>query len=256
MAAFLTTSWDDGHPLDLRVAELLADCRLPGTFYVPRTAGSGTMSAAQLAGLGQHFEIGGHTLDHCYLTRVDDAEAIRQIVDARSWIQDTTGKPCTMFCPPAGKYAGRHERMIRDAGYVGLRSVELLSTEPPRRRDDLVIMGTTLQVYAHGPLDYAKNTLKRGAWANLLRYIRHGCPVDWEQLAEVLMRDVLSSGGVFHLWGHSWEIERTGQWPRLQQVLKRISALFDSSARLSNGELCQSASPQHHPRAVAVSSSP
>ena len=34
----ITTSWDDGHPLDLRVAELLAKYGLQGTFYVPMTA--------------------------------------------------------------------------------------------------------------------------------------------------------------------------------------------------------------------------
>lgn len=252
MAAFLTTSWDDGHPLDLRVAELLTEYRLPGTFYVPRTAGSGTMSAAQLAELSEHFEIGGHTLDHRYLTRLDDAEAIRQITDARSWIQDTTGKPCTMFCPPAGKYTRRHVRMIRDAGYLGLRSVELLSIEPPRRCEGLMVMGTTLQAYAHRRLDYAKNTAKRAAWGNLLRYIRDGSPVDWERLAEILMGDVLSSGGVFHLWGHSWEIERTGQWPRLREVLRKLSEHFEPAARLTNGELCQSAWPRAHPRAVAA----
>jgi hypothetical protein len=77
----------------------------------------------------------------------------------------------------------------------------------------------------------------------------------WERLAEILMRDVLSSGGVFHLWGHSWEIERTGQWPRLHEVLRRMSELFDPITRMTNGELCQSASPQDHPRAVAATSS-
>jgi hypothetical protein len=30
--AYITTSWDDGHPLDLRVAELLAKYGLKDTF--------------------------------------------------------------------------------------------------------------------------------------------------------------------------------------------------------------------------------
>ena len=33
-AAIVTTSWDDGHSTDLRVAELLAAHGLKGTFYV------------------------------------------------------------------------------------------------------------------------------------------------------------------------------------------------------------------------------
>ena len=31
----VTTSWDDGYPADLRVAELLAKHGVAGTFYVP-----------------------------------------------------------------------------------------------------------------------------------------------------------------------------------------------------------------------------
>ena len=31
----VTTSWDDGHPLDVRLAELLSSYGVPGTFYLP-----------------------------------------------------------------------------------------------------------------------------------------------------------------------------------------------------------------------------
>src|SRR5688500_11915407 len=34
-AAIVTTSWDDGHPLDIRLAEMLARHGVAGTFYVP-----------------------------------------------------------------------------------------------------------------------------------------------------------------------------------------------------------------------------
>jgi ABC-type uncharacterized transport system YnjBCD substrate-binding protein len=30
-------------------------------------------------------------------------------------------------------------------------------------------------------------------------------------------------GGVFHLWGHSWEIDRYKDWDRLEKVLRYIS---------------------------------
>ena len=33
--AILTTSLDDGHPLDLKLADLLAKYCVPGTFYIP-----------------------------------------------------------------------------------------------------------------------------------------------------------------------------------------------------------------------------
>lgn len=254
MGAVITTSWDDGHPLDLRVARMLADHRLPGTFYVPRRADSGTMSVAELRELAGQFEIGGHTLDHRPLTGLADADAQRQIADSRSWVQDTTGKPCTMFCPPAGKFAPRHLRMVREAGYVGLRTVELLSTARPVNRQGVRVIGTTIQAYPHSALAYGRNGAKRGAWGGLLRYALHGFPGDWERLADALMRDVIASGGVFHLWGHSWEIERTGQWERLDRVLRRLDELFPPEARLDNGELCRSVLPRSHRDSLAATS--
>ena len=63
-AVYITTSWDDGHPLDLRVAELLTKHRIGGTFYIPRIAEKETMSAAHIRQLSLAFEIGAHTLHH------------------------------------------------------------------------------------------------------------------------------------------------------------------------------------------------
>jgi len=33
--AIVTTSWDDGHPSDLKLAELLREYDVPATFYIP-----------------------------------------------------------------------------------------------------------------------------------------------------------------------------------------------------------------------------
>ena len=32
----VTTSWDDGHPLDFKIASLLEEYNLKGTFYIPK----------------------------------------------------------------------------------------------------------------------------------------------------------------------------------------------------------------------------
>jgi hypothetical protein len=44
--AFLTASWDDGHPLDFRIADMLERYGLTGTFYVPSRAETTVMSTA------------------------------------------------------------------------------------------------------------------------------------------------------------------------------------------------------------------
>jgi hypothetical protein len=236
---YITTSWDDGHPLDARVAELLAKYDLPGTFYVPKTAEYGTMAAVRLRELSSAFEIGAHTIHHVVLTGISDQVARNEIVDSKSWVEDNTGLPCRMFCPPSGRYAKRHLELIREAGFTGMRSVELLSLEYPRAKAGLVVLPTSIQAHPNSLATYAKNTIKRAAFKNLWRYAVRGPSSDWGKLAESLLYRSLEHGGVFHLWGHSWELQETGQWQRLEEVLRFISQFNDQTHRTTNLQVCQ-----------------
>ena len=237
--ACMTTSWDDGHPLDFRVADLLESNGLRGTFYVPESASTGTMPAADVRRLSGRFEVGAHTIRHTFLDTADDVTAEREIVDSKAWVQDVTGRPCELFCPPAGKFAARDLRLIREAGYVGLRSVELLSTDWPRRTDGLLLMPTTLHAFPHGPATYLKNAIKRRSARNLWHFVKHGGASDWRHRAERMLDGVATHGGVFHLWGHSWELEQTGQWDRLTRVLEVMGRFTDRLPCLTNGEVCR-----------------
>jgi peptidoglycan/xylan/chitin deacetylase (PgdA/CDA1 family) len=197
------------------------------------------MTAAQIRELSGAFEIGAHTLRHVDLTHATDEQARQEITASRSWIEEVTGSPCLVFCPPQGRFARRHLGMIRQAGYDGMRSVELLSLDFPRRDGDLSLMPTTLQAHPHGWLVYARNALKRGTLGNLRRAIVHCCSGDWTRPARSLLRLALDRGGVFHLWGHSWEMEQTGQWQRLEEVLRFLSQHVGGARTLTNGQLCQ-----------------
>src|SRR5262245_30914214 len=132
--AFITTSWDDGNPADLRLAELLARYSLPGTFYIPRESEFGTMSASQVRELSASFEIGAHTLHHTVLPTVDEKTGWAEISGSKQWVEETTGRECVMFCAPQGKFNRRHIKMIGRAGFVALRGVDLLSLALPRPR--------------------------------------------------------------------------------------------------------------------------
>src|SRR4030081_1623482 len=156
---YITTIGDDGHPLDLRVAELLTKYGIRGTFYVPKTAEHGTMTAAHIRKLSAAFELGAHTLHHVVLTGTTEQKAWQEIAGSKSWLEDNIGSPCLLFCPPKGRYAGRHLEMIRRAGYLGLRSSELLSLDSTRRHAGLLVMPTTLQAYPPAP----RSALRTGA---------------------------------------------------------------------------------------------
>src|ERR1700740_1092570 len=82
---FVTTSWDDGHILDRKLAGLLEDYGLSGTFYIaPRNIElrpQDRLRSRDLQALARPFEIGGHTLTHLRLTALPDAAARREIVE-------------------------------------------------------------------------------------------------------------------------------------------------------------------------------
>jgi peptidoglycan/xylan/chitin deacetylase (PgdA/CDA1 family) len=240
-ATYVTTSWDDGHPLDLRVAELLAKHGLRGTFYIPRTAEHGTMTVAQIRELSRAFEVGAHTLHHVDLSGATEQQARQEIVGSRTWLEDSTGATCPLFCPPKGKYSRRDLNLIREAGFRAVRSVELLSVDFPRPHGGLLLLPTTVQAYPHGLLAYGRNVLRRLALRNLWLYIAHGRSTDWPTLVQSLLGHALARGGVFHLWGHSWELQQTGQWQRLEQVLRLLSLSTDRASALTNGQVCQAA---------------
>ena len=45
---------------------------------------------------------------------------------------------------------------------------------------------------------------------------------DWLELAKKLFDSVLQNGGIWHLYGHSWEIDDLGLWEDLEQILDYV----------------------------------
>lgn len=239
---YITTSWDDGHPLDLRVAELLSKHGLSGTFYVPRSAERGTMNRRAMRDLSQSFEVGAHTLEHVVLTEVTAEQARQEIVGSKQWIEDVVDAPCSVFCPPKGHYTARHAGMVRQAGFLGMRSCELASVDFPRLCDGLFLLPTTVQVFPGiRVLDFVRNSVKRYTFGNLWRFVVHGRSLEWYALSRALLRHVRVNGGVFHLWGHSWEIEDAAQWRRLDAVFGLMADARGYASVLANGQICRQA---------------
>src|SRR5690242_2717989 len=116
MRGVVTTSWDDGHPLDQRVADLLAKYGVAGTFYVPFKNSRPVMTDSEMRQLAKAFELGAHTVSHIVLTTVSEKTAEFEIVESKKRIEDVTGHPCNVFCFPSGRFRARHVEMVRRAG--------------------------------------------------------------------------------------------------------------------------------------------
>ena len=59
------------------------------------------------------------------------------------------------------------------------------------------------------------------------------------KLARSLLHETVRHGGVFHLWGHAWELEAAQQWQRLADVLAMMGEFASSAHACTNGLLCQ-----------------
>jgi hypothetical protein len=81
----LTTSWDDGHPLDFRVADLLSKYGLTGTFYIPRQCQTPTMSEEQVRELATSFGPISYTLT------ASEGRQVRDLANVLRMEEATTG---------------------------------------------------------------------------------------------------------------------------------------------------------------------
>lgn len=227
---YVTTSWDDGHQLDLKMASELAARGVAGTFYVApecrELPPNRRLGPAALTELAEGFEIGAHTLTHPRLPELSADRALAEIRDGKEALEESIGRPVTSFCYPYGAYADDHPEMVRSVGFATARTVERFRTDRPV---DLYRMGTTTHGYRHlvdGPQILRRARSPREAVAMW----RH-----WDVLGRRLLDEVCATGGVFHLWGHSWEIDAHDDWTRLGSVLDELAdrdVLF-----VTNGEL-------------------
>ena len=106
---FLTTSWDDGSPLDARLADLLDRVGVRGTFYVPgQDAGAPRTDGARLRDLmARGHEIGSHTRNHVRLHRLPLADAQHEIETGRADIEQLIGTAIGSFAYPGGECTGQ-----------------------------------------------------------------------------------------------------------------------------------------------------
>lgn len=241
---YVTTSWDDGHALDARLAELLVRYGVAGTFYVPQHCdGRALLGRNELRQLAQGFELGAHTLNHHRLTTLPDADAVEEIRGSRLYIEDVVGRECRVFAPPGGRFTHAHLRMAAAAGFRGFRTTELLDCGLPRWTSGIAVIPTTLQVHAHSPSGYWRNAVRRMRPGHLITWLRHGRKGGLSGLFRSLLEHAIASGGVVHLWGHSWEIEERGAWPLLETLLAEIAERRADLRFVPNSALCTEVAP-------------
>ena len=134
-------------------------------------------------------------------------------VNGKEAIEEGIGRPVTSFCYPYGAYTDEHPDMVRSAGFISARTVERFRTDRPT---DLFRMGTTTHAYRHlvdGPQIVRRTrSPRRGS---------RPCGETGSSSGAGCFEETCATGGVFHLWGHSWEVDANDDWSRLAVGARR-----------------------------------
>ena len=228
--AVLTTSWDDGHRCDVRLARMLKEHGLKATFYVApenqEFAKQDLLSLPEIRDLSQDFEIGAHSMTHRRLPTISERDAAREIVESKAVLEQVIGQEIKVFCYPGGDYSKLHVQMVKDAGYRYARTVDryIFTVGNPYEA------GTSLHVYNHRFDVLQTASFVKFQPIKLLRCL------EWDALAKAMFDHVVKNGGIYHIWGHSWEIDEHHDWERLEDVFRYISA-DPKVSYVPNGEL-------------------
>lgn len=235
--AIVTTSWDDGDPNDITLAELLRSNGVAGTFYIPIIGYDGRriMDPPGLRDLmHQGFGIGAHGTSHHALAQFHSKDLAREVRVCKERLEDTLGRAVKLFAYPKGRYSASVVGYLQRAGYLGARTTKMLA----RRLNFCPFkIPTTLHAYPHPTSDYLRN-LARGLDLKVaLEYVtRFSNLKNWVELGKRTFDLVAEQGGVWHLFGHSWEIQELGLWDDLKDLLGYVSNR-DGVLYLSNEEL-------------------
>src|SRR3989344_2570950 len=225
-----TTSWDDGYKDDLRLAALLEKHGMTGTFYVcPVTQHTQVMmTPGEIKDLSSRHEIGAHSMTHPKLSKISPEQARKEIRDSKVWVEQVTGKPCTMFCYPYGDCNDAVASIVRGEGYRGARTVQKYAF----RGSDAFLLPTSIHLYPFP----VRPVLHRRA----LSPVKEALPVarelrismiqlrGWLPWAKALFQKAYDRKEPwFHLWGHSAEVAKYNMWNRLDSFLAHVQSFPD-----------------------------
>lgn len=194
------TSWDDGSRYDVRLSNLLLKYKIPAVFFIPSNCELNQYQILQLRSKG--FEIGGHTATHPQdMKLLDDDMQLWEIKTNKEWLEEILNEPVTRFCYPRGKYNDITVEKVKEAGYTYARTTVQGNTRPII---DPFRVKTSVHVYPENA---------------------HKKKPDWFSKSLTLLERA-EEGDVFHLWGHSWEIERFNLWDELESFFKVYAVIY------------------------------
>lgn len=237
MSVVFTCSIDDGHPSDMKMAELLDKNGLNGTFFIPikNREAQPVMSPAQMRDLAGRFEVGSHTYDHCFLSSVGLTESHFQVTEGKRQLEQILGKNVAGFCYPGGKFRQADAAIVQSCGFRYARTTVNLCFDPG---DNPFEMPTTVQFYPHQRSVYLRNFARYGNWSRrgngLHLALRHE---SWLDRLYALFDYAALHDRSFHVWCHSRDIDELDAWHHVDHFFAHVATKVAVQDRLSNEQL-------------------
>lgn len=251
---YITTSWDDGSVNDLKLRELLDKHAIKGTFYVPKEfAGKGSkfseyrrrLTDQEIREIALSQEIGSHALTHRSLLGLGEEEVRKEISESKTYLENIIGGRVKMFCPPNGLFDERVMQAAKDAGYSGIRTTRKLSFDLSRNKPFCL----DVSIIAH-PFPLRKKDSERIYWRRATDPLRaygrklllfpalYANLFSWQSFARAFFNYALAHGNYFHLYGHSWELEKYQMWAGLEEFLEYTKE-FNNVEYMSNSQVAE-----------------
>jgi peptidoglycan/xylan/chitin deacetylase (PgdA/CDA1 family) len=206
----LETSWDDCYQEDLKIAKLLRQYGVKGTFFVTlnNVGEKGFLGWEEIIALEKDalFDIGSHTITHPMdLKTLYEDELVIEVLSSKEMLEAVFDKKITKFCYPRGRYDETVLAKVIESGYLEARTTKVgyVKTENPFEKH------TTVHVF-DGRKEYGGASWFEYALEMLEKYKKE-----------------LNENSVFHLWGHSREVFENNLFESLEQFLRHIQTNYN-----------------------------
>lgn len=201
----IIVSCDDGHKLDLKLAKLLKQYNIPGIFFISNMNFEldNLLSPEDIKKLSIDFDIGGHTVSHpSDLKRLEHNDLVYQIAENKKYLEGIIGRRIHYFCYPKGRYNEDTIRVLKECGYIGARTTVCGNTDIPDIFENYKVK-PTIHVYPENK--------------------RFKKPKFLQNAKMCYNRSITKKNGYFHIFMHSWEVEKFNMWNELEELFKYIT---------------------------------
>lgn len=204
----ILASFDDGLKNDLELAEMLKKYRIPSIFYIPGNCDL-TENQIKYLATGQCekcekpsewlFKVGAHTITHPEdLKLLEDNRLSWEIEQSKKELEEITKKEVDSFCYPGGRFDKRVKDYVWAYGFKEARTTLVMNTDFPT---DPYEIKTSIHIHPDRKEYKGKS---------------------WIEVGYELLDKVIKEGGYFHIFGHSWEIDKYNQWEFLEDFLSEL----------------------------------